>query len=267
MTFSFFAKQAGHVHICGHRGHNVAAPENTMAAFRAARDLGATTCEIDTVLTKDNEIVVLHDLLVDRTTNGSGAAGDMTAAEICALDAGSWFDPRFAGEHILTLKQIIEAARELDLGFEVEIKEKRRLDTYIEVLKDALADPADRERLMMISFDHVSLKAVKAAIPGIRTGGIVHERFSDPVAIARSSDLDELCIDLSVYDLGDAERLHAAGLAIRCHAYHPLTIEKSIKAGLNFTDTLASALKAGLVDTISGDDVAWLRKFADEAMR
>lgn len=264
MTFSFFAGQAGHIHICGHRGHSVGAPENTIAAFKAARDLGGTTCEIDTVLTKDNEIVVLHDLFVDRTSNGSGAVKDLTASEIASLDAGSWFGADFAGERIPTLRQALKAARELDLGFEIEIKEKLNLDGYIAALKDVLSDPADRERMMMISFDHVSLKAVKAAIPDIKTGGIVHERYGDPVAVARSADLDELCIDLSVFDPVDAERIHAAGIAIRCHAYHPAAMAKAAAAGLDWSDVLASAIRNGLIDTVSGDDVAWVKAFVDK---
>jgi glycerophosphoryl diester phosphodiesterase len=266
MTFSFLAAEAGHIHICGHRGHSTGAPENTIAAFRAARDLGGTTCEIDTVLTKDNQIVVLHDLFVDRTSNGTGVVADMTAAEIAALDAGSWFGPQFTGEHIPTLRQTLDAGRELDLGFEIEVKEIRELEAYTEALKDLLADPADLERVMMISFDHASLKAIKTAIPGIKTGGIVHERFGDHVAVAKAADLDELCIDLSVFDPRDAEKLHAAGIAIRCHAYSPKAMDKSVRAGLDWTETLKTSLRHGLIDTLSGDDVAWLRRFADEAL-
>lgn len=266
MTFSFFAKETGHIHVCGHRGHSLGVPENTIAAFKATRDAGGTSCEIDTVLTKDHEIVVLHDLFVDRTSNGTGAAKDLTAAEIAALDAGTWFGEAFAGERIPTLRQALAAARELDLGFEVEIKEKYDLAAFTAALKDTLSDPADLERVMMISFDHVSLKEVKAAIPGIKTGGILQERLGDPLAAARSADLDQLCIDLAVFDPKEAERLHAAGISIRCHAYRPSVIEKSVKAGLNWVETLKTSLRAGLIDTVSGDDVAWLRRFTDEAL-
>ena len=265
MQKSFLAIENGFVHLCGHRGHSDGAPENTIAAFRATRDLGGTSIEIDTVLTQDNEIVVLHDLLVDRTTNGTGAVKDMTAAEIARLDAGSWFGAEFAGERVPTLREAIAAAHDLDLVIEVEIKEKLNSDAYVEALKAVLADPRDCGRVMMISFDHAHLKAVKAAIPQVRTGGIVHERFADPVAVARAADLDELCIDLSVFDPEDARRLHEAGIAIRCHAYSPETIEKSIRAGLGWPEQLAAWLEAGLIDTLSGDDVAWLRQFRDAA--
>lgn len=261
MPKPFLATDVGFIRLCGHRGHNLTAPENTFAAFRTAHELGATSLEIDTVLSADNQIVVLHDLLVDRTTNGSGAAKDMTAAEIAALDAGSWFDPRFAGTRVPTLAETIALAHELDLVLEVEIKEKVNLEAYYAALQLVLADPADLARVMMISFDHASLKAVKARIPGLRTGGIVHEHFPDPVAVARMSDLDELCIDLDVFDPADAAALHEAGIAIRCHAYKPRTWEMARRAGLGWDETLPAWLKAGLIDTLSGDDVGWLRAF------
>ena len=184
------------------------------------------------MLTADDQIVVLHDLLVDRTTNGTGAVKDMTAAQVAALDAGSWFGAEFAGEtraDACAMRWMPRAST--DLVFEIEIKEKLRLDAYIDALKLALADPEDLGRVMMISFDHAHLKAVKAAIPGIRTGGIVHERYADPVAVARSADLDELCIDLSVFEAEDAVALHAAGISIRCHAYNPKAMEKAGQGG------------------------------------
>lgn len=265
MANPFLKSDIGFVRLCGHRGHNLTAPENTLAAFRAAHALGATSLEIDTVLTADKQIVVLHDLLVDRTTNGKGAANSMTMAELTKLDAGAWFAAAFAGERLPTLSETIALAHELDLVVEVEIKEKADLPGYYEALADVLKDPADLARVMMISFDHASLKAVKARIPGLRTGGILHERFPDPVAVARMSDLDELCIDLDVFDPQSAADLHTQGFAIRCHAYHPRTWEKAAVAGLGWPEKLSSWLQSGLIDTLSGDDVSWLKSFCDEA--
>ncbi len=264
MRPSFHLADTGAVRLCGHRGQCIDTPENTLAAFRAAHALGASSMEIDTVLSADGEIVVLHDLLLDRTTNGSGPARAHRLAELRVLDAGSWLDERFAGEKVPTLAETLALARELDLVLEVEIKEKVDLDGYATALAAALADPEDLARVMMISFDHKQLKQIKAAIPGLRTGGIVHERFADPVAVAAMSDLDQLCIDLDVYHLEDAARLHAAGLSIRCHAYKPATWDMARRAGLDWDTRLATALRSGLIDTLSGDDVGWLKAFVDQ---
>lgn len=267
MTHSFHLAETGFVRLCGHRGNSLVAPENTLAAIRAAHAEGATSVEIDTVLTADRQIVVLHDLLVDRTTDGTGAARALTLAELKALDAGSWFDRRFAGERIPTLAEAIQLAHELDMVIEVEIKEKVDIEAYYSALDLVLADDADRDRVMMISFDHASLKEVKSRIPGLRTGGIVHEHFSDPVAVARMSDLDELCIDLDVFDPFDAKALHAAGIAIRCHAYKPRYWELARRAGLDWDQRLPEWLGSGLIDTLSGDDVRWLKDFVDKSTR
>ncbi|MBU2532005.1 MAG: glycerophosphodiester phosphodiesterase [Alphaproteobacteria bacterium] len=266
MTFSFFAKGSGRVHVCGHRGHCIGAPENTLAAFRIAHDLGATSCEIDTVLTRDGEIAVIHDLLVDRTTNGSGAVCDMTLAEVQALDAGSSFSAAFAGERVPALRQAIDLAHDLDMGLEIEIKEKRDLPRYYAALERVLNRPGDLDRIMMISFDHVSLRNAKSRIPGLKTGAIIHERLGDPVAVARSADLDEMCIDLAVFTTEDAQALHDAGISIRCHAYHPEAIAAAERAGLAWTEFLHDALKAGHIDTLSGDDVDWLRRSIESAV-
>lgn len=255
----------GFVHICGHRGHSFGAPENTLAALQLNRSLGGTTAEIDAVLTADGEIVVLHDLSVDRTTDGTGIVADMPLAAVQGLDAGAWFAPGFAGERIPTLAEMLDLAQEIDLGLEVEIKERRDLPRFANRLAQLIEDPAHKARVMVISFDHVALHWLKSQIPGIRTGGIVHARHGDPVRVATSAGLDELCIDLSVWTAEDAARLHDAGVVNRCHAYAPIVIDKMARAGLDPRPALREALSAGLIDTLSGDDVGWIAALANDA--
>jgi len=256
----------GFVHVCGHRGHSLGTPENTIAALRANAAHGGTTAEIDTVLTADDQIVVIHDLSVDRTTNGTGAVRDMTLAEVRTLDAGAWFHTGFTGERVPTLTETIALAHEFDLGLEVEVKEVREIARYTRALAKVLADPDDAARVMMIGFDHVMLKGLKAAIPLIKTGGIIHARHGDPVHVAQSANLDELCIDLAVWHPDDARALHAAGIANRCHVYNPDKIARLAAVGLDPRPALREWLRAGLIDTLSGDDVAWVKALVDEAM-
>ncbi len=94
--------------LCAHRGAMTTHPENTLPAFRAAVNAGAHMIEFDVALTKDDEIVVIHDATVDRTTNGSGRVADFTFEEIRQLDAGSWKSPIFQGERIPTLEEVLE---------------------------------------------------------------------------------------------------------------------------------------------------------------
>jgi glycerophosphoryl diester phosphodiesterase len=92
------------IQVIAHRGGAAYAPENTLAAFRNAIAQGADWLEMDVQMTKDGELVVIHDETVDRTTNGSGAVRDLTLDQIRALDAGQ-------GEKVATFKEVVELAK------------------------------------------------------------------------------------------------------------------------------------------------------------
>jgi glycerophosphoryl diester phosphodiesterase len=93
--------------ILAHRGASHAAPENTMAAFRLAAEMGTDGIELDVQLCKDGEAVIIHNHTVDETTDGGGRIKDLTLAELRELDAGAWFAPEFAAERIPTLAQVL----------------------------------------------------------------------------------------------------------------------------------------------------------------
>ena len=93
--------------LCAHRGAMSTHPENTIPAFLEAVRLGAHMIEFDVQLTKDGALVLMHDLAVDRTTDGKGKVADMTLAELQALDAGGKKDPRFAGTRIPTFEEAL----------------------------------------------------------------------------------------------------------------------------------------------------------------
>ncbi len=96
-------------HIIAHRGAPKVTPENTIASFLKAVELGATMIEFDVHQTKDSQLVVIHDISVNRTTNGRGNINELTAAEIRALDAGSWFSSDFVGERVPLLAEVFDA--------------------------------------------------------------------------------------------------------------------------------------------------------------
>ncbi len=97
---------------CAHRGDVKNAPENTIPAFESAVKLGAQQIEFDVQLSKDGELVIMHDGTLDRTTDGTGAVSDLTFEELRALDAGSWFAATFAGTRIPTLRETLEVIPE-----------------------------------------------------------------------------------------------------------------------------------------------------------
>ncbi len=253
----------GFVHVCGHRGHIVDAPENTFAAFDAARALGATSCETDVCLSSDGEIMVIHDVTLDRTTDGKGFVGNATAAEIAALDAGAWFDARFAGTRVPTLTELLRYGKEAGLGFEVEIKEPRRTDVLIDRLAAVLAETDALDDMLIISFDHTVVHEAKRRIPGLKTEGIIHARHADPVGVAKAARLDALSIEFAMFHPDDARALHDAGIAIRCHVPRPERVARWRAYGIDIEPTLGEWLGSGLIDSLSGDDVGYLKGLVD----
>ena len=100
--------------IIAHRGASGYAPENTMAAFEKALEMGAEGIELDVHLTADGEIVVIHDHTIDRTSDGKGVVGALTLEEIRKYDFGAWFDPKFKGQRIPTLGEVFELLEDWD---------------------------------------------------------------------------------------------------------------------------------------------------------
>jgi len=94
--------------IIAHRGYSGKYPENTLAAFQAALDAHADMVELDITLTRDRKIVVIHDDRLERTTNGRGLVTDYAMEDLRNLDAGSWFNPRFSGERLPELEEVLD---------------------------------------------------------------------------------------------------------------------------------------------------------------
>ncbi len=121
---SAVAKEPARPLIVAHRGLLLHAPENTLANFRACLEL-RLGFEFDVERTKDGELVCIHDDTVDRTTNGTGKVADQTLAQIRQLDAGSWFDPQFAGEKVPTIDEVLALVagyRDREVLIAVDIK-------------------------------------------------------------------------------------------------------------------------------------------------
>jgi len=94
--------------VCAHRGFSGKYPENALRAIKAAVELGVEMIEFDVKLTKDYFPIIMHDRTVDRTTNGTGKACDLTLEEIRAFDAGASFGQEYAGEKVPTLQEVLD---------------------------------------------------------------------------------------------------------------------------------------------------------------
>jgi glycerophosphoryl diester phosphodiesterase len=156
--------------ILAHRGARDQAPENTMAAFRLAAEMGAHGLEMDVQLSKDGEAVVIHDFNLDRTTNGSGPVEDLILAELQRLDAGSWFSAEYATQRIPTLAQVLhELGPRLILNVELKKPISHKNELEAEVVR-LIEDSNLTERVIISSFNPLALRRVRRLNPHISTG-------------------------------------------------------------------------------------------------
>jgi glycerophosphoryl diester phosphodiesterase len=174
----------------GHRGLAAFAPENTLAGIRMAAERGLRWIEIDAKLTSDGTLILMHDDRLDRTTNGKGTVATTSFDAIRRLDAGSWFNPKFAGERIPTLVEAIDLMMALDLGCNVEIKPcpGREMETAGAVADTLLRHwPASYGRLVVSSFEQAAMARFRDLAPDLPRGHLVWDRTATMLA-----DADEL---------------------------------------------------------------------------
>jgi glycerophosphoryl diester phosphodiesterase len=151
--------------IIGHRGSCALAPENTIASFKLAVEHGADFIELDAKLSSDDEVMVIHDQTVDRTTNGSGRVNQLTRAQLQALDAGSKFDQKFKGEKIPTLDEVFKA-----VGSQVYVNVEltnyaSKNDDLVQKVVNLVIDNQMENRVLFSSFLPRNLAQAHALLP------------------------------------------------------------------------------------------------------
>ena len=172
------ARRAGdRLTVFAHRGGAGLAPENTRGAFHQAAALGVDGCELDVRLSKDGEVVVIHDATLDRTTDAAGPVGALTAAELARVDAGHRFDSasgfpwRGRGEGVPLLADVLADHPALPLIIEVKGDDPAVAEAAVAVVRRAGA----LDRVCFGGFADVTLAAVRAAAPEACTSGATEE--------------------------------------------------------------------------------------------
>jgi len=156
--------------IFAHRGASAHAPENTLAAFTLACEHGADAIELDAKLSADAQVVVIHDLTVERTTNGQGRVGSLTLRELKQLDAGSHFSAAFKGEPIPTLEEVFAALGQR-IFINVELTNYARPSDDLPEKVCALVEKyALQERVLFSSFNPLALLRARRCLPQIPAG-------------------------------------------------------------------------------------------------
>ena len=158
--------------VVAHRGGGGLAPENTLAAFRAALETGVDAVELDVRLTRDGEVAVIHDRRLERTTTGKGPVGAYTLDHLKSLDAGSWFSPEFRGERVPVLEEVFEALPG-DFPIYVEVK-ARALGAWplVAAVVRVLRDYERWDSTLVASFNPLAMALVRVTEPRIVRGYI-----------------------------------------------------------------------------------------------
>lgn len=200
--------------LIAHRGFSSKAPENTIAAFDLALKEGLTNIELDVQLTADGELVIIHDNLVDRTTNGVGAVNSFSLKELQAFDAGSWFGSRFAEERIPTFRQVLERyAGKAHLHLELKSDEADLATKVAKILEGCgwLAELADGP----------------FAAPGLTITSAKTEQLERSLKLLPDIPHHWLCWDLNEQIIKDAFTKGFAGICISPAAVDEKLVEKA----------------------------------------
>jgi glycerophosphoryl diester phosphodiesterase len=158
--------------ILAHRGASSAAPENTLAAFRLAIAQGADGVELDVQLTRDGVAVVMHDRTLKRTAGLRRRVSSIEASRVAELDCGSWFDARYCGERIPTLRQVLELFDDRYV-VNLELKAGRGAELVDAVVEIVRARGAF-ERVVLSSFDHRLVRRARDVAPEIARATLMH---------------------------------------------------------------------------------------------
>jgi glycerophosphoryl diester phosphodiesterase len=248
MALELLASRAGRPLISAHRGASSLAPENTLAALDAAWRAGADLAEIDVQLTLDGQVVLMHDRRVDRTTNGSGLLKDHTLADLRRLDAGSWFDPRFAGERVPTLAEVLEWSRGR-LGLLVEIKNYpyREMPLVARTLELVEAHRAEAF-VVLAGFDHVMLAEVHRQRPAWPLEMILNGRLVDPAHAARACGAAVVSLEPDFCLERDIALLHDVEVAVLTTLRSPAHAGELLRWGLDVFESDDAAMVASSLE-------------------
>lgn len=228
------------VQVFAHRGASAYAPENTLPAFALAMEQGADGIELDVHLSRDGELVVIHDEALDRTTNGTGLVKDHTLAELQALCADNGM-PGFAAARIPTLEEVLTLVKPGTMAVNIELK------TGI-LWYDGLEEKALRlveslgmqDRVIWSSFNHYSIEKVRQLASDARTAYLYSDIICDVEKYAAARGVDGLHPGLYNVKMADfLQRYLTSGLDVRVWT-------------VNEADDLRWLMKAG-ADVITND--------------
>ncbi len=223
--------------LIAHRGANRKAPQNTLAAFRAALSMPIDGVETDVHLTRDGAVVLCHNPNIDETSDGKGYINDLTLEELLALDFGGYFSPEFKGEKIPLLTDFLDLVRTLEIiNIEIKPPYNKRYEVVDETLRIA-GEKGMLEQILISSFDPVVLRRAKDIAPAVQTA-LLYDFTKKAYWEVRKNLLEFAaslgCAALHPYkymiNAAQIETAHELGMKVNCWTVNEPAVAKKMQA-------------------------------------
>jgi len=225
------------VMVIAHRGFSGDAPENTLAAFQKAIEVGCDMMELDVHLSRDGQVVVIHDHSLERTTNGRGKVADYTLEELKQLDAGFWFATRFLGEPIPTLKEALQLAKGRIL-VNIEIKNGSLGQYTITDLVDRTLREVEKaamaEQVIFSSFYPPALDRIRERDSRLWVALLYHRSWRSIPQVTAGKSFPILNLRNSFLTKGKIARIHQEGIRVNTYTVNAAAqMERFIRWGVD----------------------------------
>jgi glycerophosphoryl diester phosphodiesterase len=196
--------------IVGHKGAVGHAPENTIASFQKAIELGCDRTELDVRLSKDDQIIVIHDNTVDRTTNGKGKVSDMTLSELKKLDCE-------LGQKIPTLQEVIDICKD-KIDLQIELKGK---NTALPVSK-VITSNNIQDKVLVTSFHVDRLREIKASNSSIKVGLLFDKDPEELWNLVKQMPLEYICPKSNIVTEIMLNKAHEMGISVYAYGVNDM---------------------------------------------
>ncbi len=194
--------------VTAHRGASAFYPENTMAAFEGARDMGADWVELDVQQSRDGQIFVMHDTNFKRTTGVDANTWEMDYDEIAKLDAGSFFSEAYAGERVPLLSEVLAFARDNGMKLNIELKPTGHETDFEKCVVDIIRDAGLEDSCVITSQVYHVLENVKSYDESMTTVYVMSLAYGD---INRLTAADHFSVEATNATRSMVSRVHNAG--------------------------------------------------------
>ncbi|QKJ85263.1 glycerophosphoryl diester phosphodiesterase [Paramixta manurensis] len=235
--------------IVAHRGGGKLAPENTLAAIDVGAHYGHTMIEFDAKLSQDNQIFLLHDDTLNRTSNGRGVAGELPWQRLVQLDAGGWFNPRFQHERLPLLSEVADRCRQHGMMANIEIKPTtgQEQETGRAVALAARELWQGQTAPLLSSFSYAALESAMQAAPELPRGLLLEKWQADWREMTERLECVSIHLNYRVLNAARIAQLKQAGLRILVYTVNrPERARSLLEQGVD-------AICTDRIDTIGPD--------------